>query len=244
MDGRGPRSPAFVVCARAREQTEQREFFDGVFGLAALDASRAARSELFDGLAARVSLYDGRVYVAVAADRRSVAQTFGDAAHCGGDVFLRKPLILAAADLRKLGRSQKRPAPGAEVFGGELRRGRGLDVVINVARLDGAHSPVLSVVFEKLGAADGLDVAYERGEFFVNEYESLPDVVFARELEDEATAALDFEVAVPQSRHAVSPVTPDARLRADAEVQVVDESDDDCEHALSTEIVARDVVVG
>ena len=54
MDGLGPCSLSFVVYARAREQTEQREFFDGVFGLTALDASRAARSELFDGLATRV----------------------------------------------------------------------------------------------------------------------------------------------------------------------------------------------
>src|SRR5947209_18802878 len=78
MNGLGPCSLSFVVCARAREQTEQREFFDGVFGLTALDASRAARSELFDGLATRVCLDDGGVYIAVAADRRTVAEAFGD----------------------------------------------------------------------------------------------------------------------------------------------------------------------
>ena len=68
-----PRSLAFVVRVGAREQTEQREFFDGVFGLAALDASRAARSELFDGLAPRVGPDHGWMYVTTAADRRSVA---------------------------------------------------------------------------------------------------------------------------------------------------------------------------
>src|SRR5437762_10569791 len=243
IEGRGPRSTAFAVRASAREQTQQREFFDGVFGLAALDASRAARSELFDGLAARVCLDDGRVDVAVAADRRRVAQAFGDAAHRGGDVFLRQPLVVAATNLGEFRRGQKRPAPRAEVFGGELRRGRRLDVVVHVAREDCAHAPVLSVVLEEFGAADGLDVAHERGEFFVNEYEPLADVVLARELEDEATAALDFEVAVAERRHAVSAVTADARLRADAEVEVVDESDDDRQHALSTEVVARDVLV-
>src|SRR2546423_3074316 len=220
MDGRGPRrTPARrPLRTRAREQPEQREFFDGVFGLPALDASRAARSELFDGLAPRVGPDHGRVDVAVAADRRGVAQVFGDAADCGGDPFLRQPLVLAAADLGELGRGQKRPAPRAEVFGGELRRGRGLDVVVHVAREDCADAPVLAVVLEELGAADGLDVAYERGEFFVNEYESLADVVLARELEDEATAALDFEVAIPERRHAVSPVAAGARLGAVSEV--------------------------
>src|SRR2546423_1502705 len=217
IEGRGPRSTAFAVRASAREQTQQREFFDGVFGLAALDASRAARSELLDSLAARVCLDDGRVDVTVAADRRRVAQAFGDAAHCGGDVFLRQPLVVAATYLGEFRRGQKRAAPRAEVFGGELRRGRRLDVFVHVAREDCAHAPVLSVVLEEFGAADGLDVAHERGEFFVNEYEPLADVVLARELEDEATAALDFEVAVAERRHAVSAVTADGRFRADAE---------------------------
>src|SRR5205085_11251248 len=115
-----------------------------------------------------VSLYDRRVDVAAAADRRRVAQVLGDALHGRDDISLRLPLVFTATDLGQLDGREQRAAPRAEVFGGELRRGRGLDVVVHVAGLDGVHAPVLAVILDDLRAADRLDVAHQRGQLLGN----------------------------------------------------------------------------
>src|SRR5205085_939062 len=50
-------------------------------------------------------------------------------------------------------------------------------------------------------------------------------------------------MAIAQGRDAVGAITSDARLRADAKIEIVDEAYDDGEHALFREIIARDVFV-
>src|SRR5205085_4937001 len=54
----------------------------------------------------------------------------------------------------------------------------------------------------------------------------------------------DVEVAVAQRRHPIGAVALDAQLGADAEVEVVNQADNDGQHALAREAIERDVFVG
>src|ERR1044072_6325921 len=67
--------------------------------------------------------------------------------------------------------------------------------------------------------------------------------MLARELEDETTARLYLKMSIAERRHTVSAIAFDALLGADAEIEVVDEADDDREHALLPQPLARDVLV-
>src|ERR1044072_2181590 len=67
--------------------------------------------------------------------------------------------------------------------------------------------------------------------------------MLARELEDETTARLYLKMSIAERRHTVSAIAFDALLGADAEVEVVDETDDDRQHALLPQSFARDVLV-
>src|ERR1044072_366482 len=153
-------------------------------------ATRAARAELFDGAPAlggfeHLRVYvaraaDGpggadvlghalvcleplRVYVARAADGRRVAEVLGHALDGRDQVLLRLTYILTTPYLGQLDGCQQRPAPRPKVLRGELLAGCGLDVVVHVARIDRTNLAVLVNVLEELRAADGLDVADERG---------------------------------------------------------------------------------
>src|SRR4051812_16182147 len=103
---------------------------------------------------------------------------------------------------------------------------------------------VLTYVVEKLRASDGLDVRHQNCQLRVNHNAAMAYVMFADEGEDEASAPLNLQMVIPERRQAVGAITPDALLRADAKIEVVDEAHDDGQHALAREIIARDVFVG
>src|ERR1041384_4807928 len=184
------------------------------------------------------------MHVADATHGRRVAEPLRDTFDRADYVALQLLLIIRLAQIGQLDSRQQRPAPRAKIFRREVGRGRSLDVIVHVARAN-RHGAFLFfvVIVKQFCAAEFLDVAHERGEFFIDEDAALADVMFADEVEDEATAALDRQMTIAQGRHAVSAIASDARLRADAEIEIVDEPDDDGEHALFCESVARDVFV-
>src|SRR4051812_1697687 len=127
----------------------------------------------------------------------------------------------------------ERPAPRPKVFGGKLLRGSHLDVLVHVARADWMSLAICVQVVEEMRATYLLDVVHQHRQLFVNDDAAMMYVMLADEAEDEAASALDLKMAIAQGRHAVSAVSLDALFRADTEIEIVDETYDDCEHALA-----------
>src|SRR5205085_646677 len=128
--------------------------------------------------------------------------------------------------------------------GGKLRRSSRLDVLVHVARADWMSLAICVQVVEETRASYLLDVVHQHRQLFVNDDAAMTYVMLADEAEDEATSALDLKMAIAQGRHAVGAVSLDALFRADTEIEIVDETYDDCEHALARQFFKGYVFVG
>src|SRR3982751_2420816 len=142
-------------------------------------------------------------------------------------------LIIGFPYLGQLYGGLERPAPRPKIFGGKLLRGGRLDVLVHIARAYGMSLAVCVQVVEETRAANLLDVVHEHRQLFVNDDAAMTYVMLADEAEEEAASALDLKMAIAQGRHAVGAVSLDALFRADTEIEIVDETYDDCQNALA-----------
>src|ERR1044071_4279412 len=209
-----------------------------------MDRTFDLAAKLFEGDALKVTIKHLRVNVAASTDGRRVAQTLGHMLDRSDKVALSLLLIFGLADFRKLYGGKQRPSPRPKIFGGKLLGGRSLDVLVHVARTDGAHFPLRLVFLEELCPANLFNITDERGEFFINVQNAMADVMLADEVEREPTATLNLQMTITQGRDAVSAIMFDALFRADAKVKIVDETHDDGQHALARVAFEVDVLVG
>src|ERR1700761_8009942 len=105
--------------------------------------------------------------VALAADRRRVAELLCDLLDGGDDVALRLGLAIVFLELRQSERRQDRPGPGPEILGREILSGDAADVGVDIAGIDGVRSPIVIQVLKEFVTRNVRAALRDRGDALV-----------------------------------------------------------------------------
>src|SRR5690606_4149398 len=190
-----------------------------------------------------VGLDDCRVDVALAADRRRVAEHLGDRFDDVIDRLRARALVLRPGMAGQLACAGQRAAPGAVVLGGQLLATDLLEVRVHVVGLDQVALAVVVQVAEDLIAGELQALLDEPRQALIGHIDVLLDAALAAELKADRIA-LQVDVLRAQRRQPKRLVDARVLLVADADQRRLQEPDDASQHLLAGQAAHAQVVVG
>ena len=214
-----------------------------LFGLQLADARQLPfrlRLQRLGERAVEVAVEDGRVDVALAADRPRVAELFGDRFDRADDVPLRLCLGTERFELRQRLARQDRAGKGAEVLCGEILAGGLAEVGVDVVALHVATGAVGVDVFEEFLLGQFLAGLDDLRQMSVIERDLVRHAALADEAERERAAA-DLHVAVADRRQAEVLMLLRVLIVADADQGLLQQRNDGRENFPSRQAGQREM---
>src|SRR6185295_14553310 len=175
------------------------------------------------------------MYVGLAADRRRVAERFGDRLDHRLDA---DPRMLAL--LQQLLEGDDARAPGAEMLGGEVAAARLANVIVDVARGDGLRLAVAVHILEQHLPGELLTAPDDALQMTVGDGHFADDPTLAGKAHHELVA-LAPKVPAAQGRRAEALVRLGIFLVADADMLGVEQADDGREHRIAAELAPLEI---